>query len=78
MPRLAERLSTGAPDGSKPDRSQVPQQVNGRWGRSRMNVLVNIPTFKRLPMGAKTGANAVRYGPIQPDVLGLFVLLADS
>ena len=56
MPRLAERLSTGAPDGSKPDRSQVPQQVNGRWGRSRMNVLVNIPTFKRLPMGAKTGA----------------------
>jgi hypothetical protein len=78
MPRLAERLSTGAPDGSKPDRSQVPQQVNGRWGRSRMNVLVNIPTFKRLPMGAKTGANAVRYGPIQPDVLGLFVLVADS
>jgi hypothetical protein len=43
-----------------------------------MNVLVNIPTFKRLPMGAKTGANAVRYGPIQPDVLGLFVLVADS
>ena len=34
--------------------------------------------FQRLPMGAKTGANAVRYGPIQPDVLGLFVLVADS